>query len=690
VAPWIARIRQRIETRRRPAPATDWRQTLRRRMSVATVCLVCWGLAIETRLFYMQVIGHDDYKKMAEDQQTRKLPIAPRRGDIYDRNLHLLATSAEGDVVYADPKALTDVGATVDALCGAITCTANERREITARFSRKESEYAKVKRRLTPEEAQRIAALDLKDVYLQKESRRNYPKSQLAANVLGFSGEGETGLGGIEYAYNSVVGGTEGQLLYSTDGDRKIFNRVEIPAVPGADLVLTLDEHIQYIAERELEAAVRTHQAKGGAVVMMVPGTGDILAMATYPTFDPNNYTAADAERSRNWGAQYSYEPGSTFKIVTAAAAIEEQVLPLDTMIDTNPGMIRVGSGKPITEYEHHNYHTLSFTDVIVKSSNIGAVKIGLKVGAERLGRYVSRFGFGGKVSTSDFPGEAKGFFAPPQNERELASNSMGYQLSVTPMQMAAAFSSIANGGEYVKPRIVKAFYHNGKPTPVVPEVVRRAINPDTAATLTTIMEQVVERGTAKAAQIAGYTIAGKTGTASKVINRHYSERGENHVSFAGFVPSRNPAFTMVVMIDEPHAGGRAGGVVAAPVFQRIAEETLRYLGIPPSINPPAPVLVVQDGRGAPSLVPTATTFQPQPISDRIETQAGTIPDLRGLTARDATRALTKLGLYPDITGTGFVRAQDPPAGTPIEVGMVCRIALDRGPERRATAPGQP
>jgi len=660
-----------------------------RRIGVATVCLACWGLGIEARLFYMQVISHDDYKKMAENQQTRKLPVAPRRGDIYDRNFHLLATSADEDYVWADPKSLKDVGKTVEALCGVIACSAPERREITARFSRKNSEYARVKRRLTLEEAQRIAALDLKHVYLQKESHRNYPKGRLAANVLGWSGEAETGLAGIEYAYNSSVGGTEGQLLYSTDGDGNIFNRVEFPAVPGADLQLTLDEHIQYVAERELEAAVRNHQAKGGAVVVMVPSTGEILAMVTYPTFDPNNYTVADAERSRNWGAQYSYEPGSTFKIVTAAAAIEEHVLPLDTMIDTDPGMIRVGSGKPITEYEHHNYHTLSFTDVIVKSSNIGAVKIGLKVGAERLARYVSRFGFGGKVS-ADFPGEARGFFRPPHSDRELASNSMGYQVSVTPLQMAAAFSAIANGGEYVQPRIVKAFYRNAKPTPVVPQVVRRSIAPDTAATLTAIMEKVVERGTATKAQIPGYTIAGKTGTASKVINSRYSERGENHVSFAGFVPSRSPAFTVVVMLDEPHAGGRAGGVVAAPVFQRIAEDTLRYLGIPPSINPPDPVLVVRQERGVPALVPTATTFQPQPITGQIETQPGTIPDLRGLTARDAMRTLTKLGLYLDISGTGFVRTQDPPAGTPIELGMVCRIALDRGPERRTTAPGQP
>jgi stage V sporulation protein D (sporulation-specific penicillin-binding protein) len=689
MAPWIARIRQRIETRRRPAPAADWRQTMRRRMGVATVCLVCWGIGIEARLFYMQVIGHEDYKAIAAKQQTRQWPLKPRRGDVHDRNFRLLATSADVDIVFADPERLEDVAKTVAALCGVIKCSDSERREITTRFSRKNSNYARVRRVLTPEEAQRIADLNLKGVYPQKESRRHYPKDELAASVLGWVGDGENGLGGIEYAYNKVVGGTEGQLFYSTDGDGNIFNRVEVPAVPGADLQLTVDEHIQYTAERELEAAVRKHQAKGGSVVVVVPRTGEILAMATYPTFDPNNYTVADAERSRNWGAQYSYEPGSTFKIVTAAAAIEEHVLPLDTMINTEPGMIRVGSGKPITEYEHHNYHTLSFTDVLVHSSNIGAVKIGLRVGAERLARYVSRFGFGGKVS-ADFPSEAKGFFRPPQSDRELASNSMGYQVSVTPLQMVAAISSIANGGEYVQPRIVKAFYHNGKPTPVVPQVVRRSVAPDTAATLTTIMEQVVERGTATLAKIPGYTIAGKTGTANKLANGNYSQRGENHVSFAGFVPSRNPAIAMVVMIDEPHAGGRAGGAVAAPVFQRIAEETLGYLGIPPSINPPAPVLVVQDRRGAPSLVPTGTTIQPPPISERIETQAGTIPDLRGLTARDASRAITKLGLYPELSGTGFVRTQDPPAGTPIEVGMVCRIALDRGPERRTTAPGQP
>jgi cell division protein FtsI/penicillin-binding protein 2 len=572
-------------------------------------------------------------------------------------------------------------------LCGVLACDQAERTDLNARFSRKDRHYERVKRWLTPEQASSIEALKLTGIHVDRESKRYYPKESLAANVLGWSGTGENGLGGLEYAFNQYVGGQPGQLVYYTDAHRERFNLSEQPPTPGMNIELTIDQNIQQIAERELAAAVREHQALGGTAVVMVPRTGEILAMASVPTFDPNSFSMADRESSRNLAVQYSYEPGSTFKIVTAAAAIEEHVLPLDAIINTSPGIIRIGKDI-IDEYEHHNYGSLSLTDVIVRSSNVGAVKIGLQVGTERLARYVERFGFGHRVSR-DFPAEATGFFRAPRTERELASNSMGYQLSVTPIQSAAAFSAVANGGEYVEPHIVRAIERNGKREQVGAKVVRRSIKPETAAILTTIMEQVVERGTAKSAQIPGYTIAGKTGTASKVINGRYAE-AKNNTSFVGFVPSRKPELTIVVMIDEPHVGGRAGGAVAAPVFKKIAEQTLRYLGVSASINPPTPVLIARHNDGGPAMVPTAAKLPPAPAVDRIPTAAGTIPDLRGMSLRDAARTLSRLGLQPEVTGDGLVRTQDPLPGTPIGAGMICRLGLDRVPERRTPTPGAP
>jgi cell division protein FtsI/penicillin-binding protein 2 len=687
MAPWLARIRQRIVVRRVRTTPVDWRVTVKRRLSVAIIALTCWAASIEARLVYLQVAHHDEYAKLASLQQTGKQTLLPRRGDIYDRNGHRLATSADGEYVRADPANLIEPAAAVTALCRILSCDQAERTDLQARFSKKDRHYERVKRWLTAEQSASIAALNLTGIYIEREPKRYYPKDSLAANVLGWSGNGENGLGGIEAAFNSFVGGQAGQAVFYTDAHRERFNLSEQPPTPGMNIELTIDEYIQHIAERELAAAVREHQALGGTVAVMQPRTGEILAMASVPSFDPNKFSMADRENSRNLAVQYSYEPGSTFKIVTAAAAIEEHVLPLDAIINTSPGIIRIGKDI-IDEYEHHNYGSLSFTDVIVKSSNVGAVKIGLQVGTERLARYVERFGFGHKVSR-DFPAEATGFFKAPTTDRALASNSMGYQLSVTPLQSAAAFSAVANGGEYVEPHIVRAIERNGKREQVRPKVVRRSIKPETAAILTTIMEQVVERGTAKSAQIPGFTIAGKTGTASKVINGHYAEN-KNNTSFVGFVPSRNPAITIVVMIDEPHVGGRAGGAVAAPVFKRIAEQTLSYLGVSASINAPTPVLIAKRNDGGAAMVPTSAKLPAPPAVDRIATAAGTIPDLRGMSGRDASRVLTRLGLQPEVDGNGFVRTQDPLPGTPIEAGLICRLVLDRGSERRTPSSGAP
>jgi cell division protein FtsI/penicillin-binding protein 2 len=374
------------------------------------------------------------------------------------------------------------------------------------------------------------------------------------------------------------------------------------------------------------------------------------------------------------------YEPGSTFKIVTASAAIEEKVMPIDTLIDTNPGYIRIGN-TTVDEYQGHKYGVLSFSDVIVKSSNVGAIKIGLRVGAQRMGIYARRFGFGHPLSP-DFPSESPGILWDParQTESALASMSMGYQVAVTPLQMAAAVSAVANGGELLQPRIVRAVTRDGVRRAVPRKVVAHAIDRDTAADVTAIMEAVVERGTGRPAQIAGYTIAGKTGTAQKVENGRYSNSDYN-VSFVGFVPSRDPVFTIVVVVDSPHKVPPYGATVAAPVFKRIAAAALRQYGVPPSINPAPPVLAVHhDADDAPDR-PTSTAGVTPNIVTVDGTAPGTaavFPDLRGLSARDALRTLARLGMTARLNGAGIVIRQLPEPGAPVDRETAATLWLQR------------
>jgi cell division protein FtsI (penicillin-binding protein 3) len=409
----------------------------------------------------------------------------------------------------------------------------------------------------------------------------------------------------------------------------------------------------------------------------MDPNSGEILAIANAPTFNPNVYARSSEHERRNRAIQDLYEPGSTFKIVTASAALEENVMSPDDPVDVSAGMIRIGS-RVIDDM--HRYGVLSFTDVIVKSSNVGAVKVGLKLGPEKLGRYVSRFGFG-QTLLPDFRGENAGIVWSPSklDHSALASVSMGYQVGVTPLQMAAAVSSIANGGTLYEPRVVRATIADGKRTEVGHKALRRTVSEHTAARLTAIMEMVVERGTATRARIDGYTIAGKTGTAHKIVDGRYSP-SEYNVSFVGFVPSRKPALTIIVLIDSPHGNGDTGGVVAAPIFKRVAEASLRHLGVAPTVNAAPPVLVASRDADADRLEPRPASL-PSSLTPFVEAvRAGVMPDLRGLGARDATRRLTQLGLSARIKGSGFVIEQVPAAGAVLMPGAPCTLTLGRQP----------
>ncbi len=654
---------------------------MKRRLMAAAAVLVIWVVGIEARLVVLQVIQHDELVARAERQQMSTVPAPAKRGEIFDRHGRLLAYSVDADTIYAVPTEISDPAATAASLCTALDdCTGKSREELSDRLSQPRS-FVYVKRRVTPMQAKRVAALNLDGIGFRRESKRFYPNRELAANLLGYVGVDNVGLGGIEAAYDKTVRGREGKLLVQTDARRHVFSRLERSPTAGASIELTIDEHLQYIAEREVRAGVRAARADAGTAVIMDPHSGEILAMASYPTFNPNEYSASPESARRNLAVQDLYEPGSTFKLVTASAAIEERVIKAGDVIDVSGGQISFG-GRVINDMRV--FDQLTFTDVIVKSSNVGAIKVGLKLGPERLGLYIRRFGFG-KPSSPDFPGESPGIVWEPSklNDSALASVSMGYQVGVTPLQMAAAASVIANGGTLYEPHVVRAVVKGNQRTMVRPKAVRRAILPETAATLTHIMEQAVLDGTAKGAQLVSYSVAGKTGTANKLINGRYSPFQQN-VSFVGFVPSRIPALTVIVMVDSPRVGGDTGGAIAAPIFRRIADASLRRLGVTPTINPAPPVMVARadpDALASPStpIVARAVVALPANAADT------GLPDLTGMSAREALRELARLGLSARMRGTGVVMQQHPPAGSPLEPGATCTLVLNRRPPLRPT-----
>jgi len=673
--------------------APVWRATLQRRLIAVAVGLGCWVAGIETRLVFLQVKSRAEMVALADRQQKRTQEAPAKRGDILDRRGRMLATSVDADTVYAVPTDIGNPAGTARKLCQALgDCSKKDLEQLVERLSQPK-QFTYVRRQVASEVHDRVAALNLDGVGFSKESKRFYPNAELAAHLLGWVGIDNVGLGGIEHTYDAQIRGRNGTMLVQTDARRHVFSRVERPPTAGSSLELTIDQYLQYVAERELASGVAENRALGGSAIIMNPHTGEILAMANVPTFNPNALRDSEEIARRNRAIQDLYEPGSTFKVVTASAAIEEHVMGVDDLVDTNPGRLKVpGRENIITDDRGINNGVLSFTKVIVKSSNIGAIKIGFRVGTERLSRFVGLYGFGHTVSP-DFPAESPGIVWRPDKwtESALASVSMGYQVAVTPLQMVAAVSSVANGGMYVEPRLVRAVYRNGARYQVHSKELRRVVSANTAAVMTSIMEQVVTDGTAKRAKIDGFTIAGKTGTAQKLINGHYSHSDHN-ASFVGFLPSHDPQLAIVVVIDSAKGpNGDHGGTVAAPIFQRIAEASLRYLGVAPTVNAAPPVLVArqQENNAAPS--DTSTRRRSEPVVTFVaDDAAGTVPDVRGLGARDAVRRLVKLGLNPRVSGYGVVVSQTPAPGEPLEPGAVCRLSLERVATRAGTESVRP
>jgi cell division protein FtsI (penicillin-binding protein 3) len=657
-------------------------------VSVAAALLALWSVAIEARLVYWQVFRYDRIRAHADKLQSRMIRTAGRRGEIRDRNGELLAANTDAPTMTASPDEIEDPAATIDKICKVLRdCTTAQRNDFVEKVTHppKKGTSFYVRRFLKTDIAEQVDALNLDGIGFTMESQRIHPNGALAAQVLGFVGVDHNGLSGLEWAYNTTIKGEAGRSFAGRYTKTKIFsNRVDIPPTVGADLDLTIDRNFQYIVEEELRNGVAENKAEGGSVVVMDPSSGDLLAVASEPNFDLDALDTVTPEQMRNPAVADSYEPGSAYKIVTASAALDQHLVTPDEVIDVSNGRIQIGDNDFVSDT--HHAQSLSFTDVIVNSSNVGAIKVGLRVGAELMTEYAHRFGFGKRIASSDFPGNSKGRVGDgaTMKRADLARMSMGYSVGVTPLQMAAAVSAIANGGELFQPRLVGAIVR-GKSRQIIPRVsLGHPVPAEVTAQVTRMMEGVVQRGTAKAAQMPDYEVAGKTGTAARLVGGHYSKKDYN-ASFVGFVPSNKPAYTIVVVINSPHgAHGYYGGSVSAPIFRRIAERLLRYEGIPPTFNAPPPVLVDRrppTGREILASGPSAAPLVAAPAA------GDTYPDVSGVNVRDALRTMARLGVTAELRGDGVVVAQRPAAGESLKRGATVTLWLGREASVRRPEP---
>jgi len=634
-------------------------------------CLLffCFVLVVG-RMFQLQVLKKEQLYKLASQQQHVQIPLVPKRGVIYDRKENELAVSIEVDSVYADPKKVVDVGKTSKDLASILKIDRDELRQKLK--SRKSFEW--IERKIPPKEASEIKALRLPGIYLLKENRRFYPNAQLASHIIGFVGLDSKGLEGVEFQYDALLNGKNHVWMMSRDalGRQLVMGD---PLLEKEDhyrnVVLTVDKPIQYVAETELSRAVQKWGAKGGTAIAMEPHTGKILAMASCPLFNPNQFYQYRSRSWRNRAISDAFEPGSLFKTFLAAAALEERVVrPLDSFYCEN-GAYKVYDR---TIHDNSKHGWLTFQQIIKFSSNIGASKVGEKIGKERFYQYICAFGFGEKTRIG-LPGEGKGVVHHPRYWPPIVLDtiSFGQGISVTGIQLVTALSAIANGGMLMKPYILERITsENGEIVQSFqPETVRRVISEETAKKVTALLKSTTEKGgTGEGAVPAGYEVAGKTGTAQKVesLFGEYSEDRLN-CGFMGFAPAEDPKIVLLVIIDEPQ-GATTGGVVAAPVFKAILEKVLPYL----NVHPKGTLMV----KNASDLISTAEASTTEPSIDGVKVGKGVeravMPDLSGLPMRKALSRMEGKGLIIKFSGNGKVVEQVPKPGAVIEKGDICYL----------------
>jgi cell division protein FtsI (penicillin-binding protein 3) len=661
--------------------------------------------AVGVRLAYLQTSEHEWLARRARAQQSDVEPQAAVRGLILDRQGRELARSVGVDSFFADPREIENADEAASKLAPVFDTDAAA---LAARL--KEAKDARrgfvwLARKVDEGQSQAVRDLKIKGVYSVEEHERRYPNGSLASHVVGFVGLDDKGLAGVEQVYDASLTGEPGRFVENADAKRRPFESEGAGPQDGRTIVLTIDQTIQYIVERELAAAVERTQAKRGAAVVLDPHTGEILALANSPTFDPNEASDVSAESRRDDALQNIYEPGSTFKVVAYTAALEEKLITPETKIEC-PGSISL-PGRVVHDHAHG---TLTATEALAKSSNVAAIKIGMKLGNERLYEYIRRYGFGSKTGV-ELPGETAGIVRPVSKWQpgSIGSVPIGQEVGVTPVQVAAAYATVANDGVRVAPHLVREVRDaEGNVVERAQPESHRVMSDETARELRGMLEMVTLAGTARAAQLKGYSAAGKTGTAQKVDPKTHAYSQTKYVgSFVGFAPVENPAAVIIVVLDEP-IGAHQGGAVAAPVFSTIADQILPYLDVMPdngtNAKQPAGQLAstqspaqLASSRAAveskeregdavatsnlPEVVPAATPGGS--VSEVVYAAAGErallMPDLRGRSVRDVARVCAELGLELEARGEGRAVRQTPAVGTQVEAGQTVRIEFGRG-----------
>lgn len=566
-------------------PTVPQSQKSRKRAYILATAIVFSFLIISLRLFDLMILQHETLSGKARQQYLRSKTLKPQRGVIWDRNMKEMAINVETDSLFAVPSEVDDIASLSSKLAPVIKVSANDLN--TTFIAKKDKNFIWLLRKMDEETSRNVSSLKsrerlIKEIGLLTETKRYYPKGQTASHLLGFTNIDNKGISGIELTYDEYMRGTEKKISSSRDARGNSLSQGLEDGLSGSSILLTIDEGLQYIVEREITRAMEEWNASAAVAIMMNPMTGEILAMANRPAYDPNfSNESSDSER-RNRGVTDIYEPGSTLKAFLASAAFEEGVVKLDQKFDCSKGFIVVG-GKPIKDV--HRNGVLSFQDVIKKSSNVGSVQIGLKLGKEKYYSYLKKFGFGDK-SGIDMPGEVGGILRSPAkwSGTSIGAISIGQEIGVTPLQLVTAYSAIANGGSLMKPYVVSEIIS------ATGEIIKRndpvevetVISVRTAGIIKDILKGVTEEGgTGKNAEITGNLVAGKTGTAQKVDSATGRYSKDKFISsFVGFAPADKPEIALIVVIHEPK-GASYGGVVAAPVFKRIVENAFAYLNIP-------------------------------------------------------------------------------------------------------------
>ena len=634
------------------------------------------------RAYQLQVLQSHKLASLAERQYQRIVQLVPKRGVLYDRKKEEMAISIEVDSVFAQPGKVENIQEAAQKI-GPIL---GKKPDALLKKLREEKPFVWLERGIGSPQRSAIEALQLEGIDFLKEAKRFYPQGEIGSQVIGFSGVDSRGLEGVELGYDEFIRGQPGYILIPKDALGRAITR-QTPDIrhseEGCEVILTIDKNIQYVAEKELKRAIRTHSAKGGMVVVMNPKTGEILAMSSQPSFDPNHFSSSPAYLLKNRTLTDTFEPGSTFKVFLLAAALEEQVASSGDVFFCENGSYAVG-GKII--HDVHKYGWLSLGEIIKVSSNIGASKVGKKLGKGKLYHHLKGFGFGSKTGV-DLPGEVTGSLPPPQfwSEVGLANISFGQGVSLTALQLTTALAAIANGGVMMRPYVVKAIMERrGNVAEVLkenrPKTMRRVVSQETAKTVAAILKTVTqEGGTGQAACLTEYETAGKTGTAQKAQSsgRGYSEKRIG--SFIGFAPADSPQLVITAILDEPR-GVSYGGVVAAPIFKAIGEQVLPYIGVYPKG-------VTYLAQASPRQSPPAAGFDaeekgvlpPAPDAGKeVSEEAGVMPDFSGKTLRQVVQTAHKLGLDLRLVGSGTAVAQIPAPGRVLQGDIKGMVSFRR------------